>query len=111
MWLVVLAVLPFTAPFAAFDLADLTGGAHTGQVTATISAGVVASSQSDDADDVSASDSSVHRVHPTGLCQLVPAASPAAGDPVIPLVAVIDPATSTSPTPDDVSALVVTLRL
>lgn len=71
MWLVVLAVLPFTAPFAAFDLADLMGGTHIRQVTAAISAGVVASSQSDDADDVAASDSCVQRVHPAGLCKPV----------------------------------------
>jgi hypothetical protein len=65
--LCVLAVLPFTAPFAAMDLAGV-GGSPTQRVTLQT------------ADDAPAPDVCVHRVHLMAARHLLSVTSPVAGD-------------------------------
>jgi hypothetical protein len=110
-WLIVLTALPFTAPFATVDVADLWGSGHTQPAVTTVSAAGVCSSQPDDtSDDVTMTDGCGQRVLPTarGARTLVtsptmlPATVPAAYGP---------PVGSTPPPLHDVSTLVVTLRL
>jgi hypothetical protein len=109
MWLVVLSALPFTAPFAALDIADLLGGEHTRSIVSAVSGPAASHPQHDDADDVVASDASFPRVHPVTLCGLAPAGSPVARDPMRPAAAFV--AHGFFPSHDDVSAHVVALRL
>jgi len=59
--LVVLAALPFTAPFAALDAADLFGGGH-GQTTTTVAFASPSAPTQDDGDDGAAS-AVFQRVH------------------------------------------------
>jgi hypothetical protein len=111
VWLVVLAALPFTAPFASLDAADLFGGgdAHT---TATRVAAPTSTPAQDnnDTDDVAASEAAFQRVHPTALCGLVPVASPEAvcSPPSVEGTLAIAPATSLL---HDASDLLLALRL
>jgi len=72
-------ILPFTAPFAAIDLADVVGGARTQTLIENV---VVPASAADheNADDAVAPDVYVQRVHPMASRPLLPVASPSAGD-------------------------------
>jgi hypothetical protein len=79
--LVVLATLPFTAPFAALNWSDFLSSGRTRQVVATIGIPVASNAQ-DDADDAAASDACVQRVHSLRSCELAPVASPVAGHPL-----------------------------
>src|SRR5262245_46826596 len=68
--LCVLAVLPFTASFAAVDLTDVVGGARTQTLTLQT------------ADDAPAPDACVHRVHLMAARHLLSVTSPAACDTI-----------------------------
>jgi len=110
VWLVALVALPFTAPFASFDLADLLAAPHKPKATETVTINGVCSPQDDDADDAAASDACVQRISPATAFALAPVVSPFAGADltggahrILPLAAV-QPASS-------VSSLTTTLRL
>jgi len=106
--LVVLAALPFTAPFAALDIADLLGG-HTQNVIITVSEAVASHAHTDDADDVTASDASVQRAHTVALGELVLVTSPVSSDPIPPAATIAD--SGFASTHDNATSLTVTLRL
>jgi hypothetical protein len=84
---VVLATLPFTAPFAALNWSDFLSSGRTHQVVATVDVPVASNAQDDDADDAAASDACVQRVHSFRSCELALVASPVAGDPLTSTVA------------------------
>src|SRR6516225_1598625 len=95
VWLGILAVLPFTAPFATLDAADFFGGGHEHTAsTPVIAASSSIPAQDDDADDAAASDAVFQRVNPANLGGLAPIPMPIAVDamasaaPVVPLRAV-----------------------
>jgi hypothetical protein len=81
--LVVLATLPFTAPFAALNWSDFLSSGRTHQVVATVDVPVASNAQ----DDAAASDACVQRVHSFRSCELALVASPVAGDPLTSTVA------------------------
>jgi hypothetical protein len=78
LWLVVLATLPFTAPFATLDAADLFGGGCARTTATRFVAPTTATSASDpdDTDDAAASEAACQRVHPATLCARALIASP-----------------------------------
>jgi hypothetical protein len=83
VWLGILAVLPFTAPFATLDAADFFGAGHSHAAGTSVAAALgSASAPDDDADDVAASDAVLQRVHPTALDSLVLIATPLATGPI-----------------------------
>jgi hypothetical protein len=104
----VLAILPFTAPFACFDLCDFLGVVHSHDTTTTISAPASAA-QDDNADDVAASDACVQRAHPIACGNLLPVTAPAGGDTI--LTVVRDTSTPFSPLAHNLSSLALTLRV
>jgi hypothetical protein len=75
----VLVVLPFTAPFAAINFADVIGGARTQTLTEKVVVPASAA-EHENADDAAAPDVYVQRVHPMASRHLLPIASPSAGD-------------------------------
>ena len=108
-WLVVLTALPFTAPFATVDVADLWGSGHTQPAITMISAAGVSSSQPDDtSDDVTMADG--QHLLPTARGARMLVTSPTIL-PATVLAAHVSPVGSTPPPLHDVSTLVVTLRL
>src|SRR5262245_66601860 len=74
VWLVALAALPFTAPFAAFDWSALVGGGHA-QTAFTTAAPLAQHVQDDGADDTPASSARVQRMRSIRLCDLGPTTS------------------------------------
>ena len=86
--LVVLAGLPFTAPFASLDAADFFGGERTRTSATVIAALTSASAQDDDADDAAVSDAIIQRVHASTLTSLTPVTSA--------LVAALEPSPETA---------------
>ena len=62
IWLAVLAAVPFTAPFATFDLSDLVGGRHARNAVVTIAAPTASGAQTDNADDTAAPEACFQRV-------------------------------------------------
>jgi hypothetical protein len=79
--LVVLAAVPFTAPFAALDWSDFVASGHTRQTVSTVGTPVASSAQDDDADDAAASDACVQRADSFRFCELAPVTSPVASVP------------------------------
>jgi hypothetical protein len=110
VWLVVLAALPFTAPFAAFDVSDFLGGGTTHQAATTVAAPASASAPDDSVDDTAMSEAALHRTLPTAHSGLVRIASPVEGDFLTSAPTRFAPVAS-SPSTHDSSALAVTLRL
>ena len=110
MWLVVLAALPFTAPFAALNWSDFVASGRTRQVVTIVDSPVASSAHDDDADDVAASDACVQRIHSFRSCELAPVASPVAGDPLTATVSVLSHI-GPPPSARGASALVTILRL
>jgi hypothetical protein len=108
--LVVLAAVPFTAPFAALDWSDFVASGHTRHIVSAVGAPVASSAQDDDADDAAASDACVHRAHSFRFCELALVTSPVAGDPPASAVSILShlgpPLSARGP-----SALVTVLRL
>lgn len=109
VWLVVLAALPFTTPFATLDFSDFFGGGNRQRVIETIAAPAASSAQDDDADDAVASSACFQRIRPTALDGLAPVASPVASDAVASIDAIFS--TAAVPSLAHVSTLVTTLRL
>jgi hypothetical protein len=112
VWLMALTALPFTAPFATVDLADVCGAAHLRGAMMMVSAAGVGNAQPDDsADDVTTTvDScrSLLRTTTRGVRTLVisPVALSATAS------AVLGTTAGSSPSPlRDGSILLVTLRL
>jgi hypothetical protein len=101
VWLV---VLPFTAPFAAIDLSNFSGGGNAQKLIDTVAAPPSPTAQ-DDADDAAWSQRS-DLLHPTGLCGLTPATS----SDVASVPAILSPETST-PAAHSGSARTTILRL
>jgi hypothetical protein len=62
VWLCVLATLPFTAPFAAFDISDLCGNNDSQQSAAPIASSKRVPAPNNDSDDL-ISARAVHRVY------------------------------------------------
>ena len=91
--LVILAAVPFTAPFATLDWSDFIGGKQSCNVLEL--AAPVVSSHHDDADD--AASVALQRVRPMGLSALAPAAWPAAGGALTSAAAIFVPASSDPP--------------
>ena len=110
VWLVVLAALPFTAPFAALDISDFFGGGTTQKAATAVAAPASASAPDDNVDDTAMSEAALHRALPTAHGGLVRVASPVAGDLFTPASVRFAPVAS-SPSTYDSSALAVTLRL
>jgi hypothetical protein len=82
-WLLILAVLPFTAPFATFDLTDTASRPCGESLLASVTPPVSAPGQDNEqSGDTSSLDVWICRVHSSDLCGLVPVASPAASDDV-----------------------------
>jgi hypothetical protein len=77
--LVVLAAVPFTAPFAALDWSDFVASGRTRHIVSSVGAPVASSAQDDSADDAAASDACVHRAHSFRFGELAPVTSPVAG--------------------------------
>jgi hypothetical protein len=110
-WLVVLTALPFTAPFATVDVADLWGSGHTQPAITMLSAAGVCSSQPDDtSDDVTMADGCGQHLLPTARGARTLVTSPTILPAIVP-AAHVPPVGSTPPPLHDVSTLVVTLRL
>jgi hypothetical protein len=107
--LVVLVTLPFTAPFATLNWADFVSSGRARRAT-IVDASVASCAQNDDADDVTASDVCVRRVHAFRFCELAPVTSPVAGDPLASAVSILSDC-GTSPSARSVSALGTILRL
>lgn len=107
--LVVLAAVPFTAPFAALDWSDFVASGRTRQTVSTVGTPVASSAQ-DDADDAAASDACVHRAHSFRFCELAPVTSPVADGPPASAISILShlgpPLSARGP-----SALVTVLRL
>jgi hypothetical protein len=110
LWLVVLATLPFTAPFATLDLTDLVGATRPHAVTAIVSGSAVSSPSQTDAGDATASDACLQRTHPFGRSELVLLVSPLDRDVNPPPGALVGPAAFVFPSEDD-AVRVVALRL
>jgi hypothetical protein len=111
VWFVVATALPFTAPFATLDAADVWGHAHGPKAVTAVSAPDACSPQPDDsADDLETPDGSSQRVLPTTRDVRVLVTSPAGSRAVPRTVSLVTPAGPTAPT-QDVSRLLVTLRL
>lgn len=110
MSLVVLAALPFTAPFATLNWADFVGSGRIRQIVTIVDAPVASCAQNDDADDAAASDACVHRVNAFRFCELAPITSPVAGDPLTSAVSVLSDF-GTPPSARSVSPLGTILRL
>jgi len=108
--LVVLVTLPFTAPFATLNWADFVSSGRARRVVTSVDASVASCAQNDDADDVTASDVCVRRVHAFRFCELAPVTSPVAGDPLASAVSILSDC-GTSPSARSVSALGTILRL
>jgi hypothetical protein len=107
----ILAVLPFTAPFATLDAADFFGAGHSHSAGASVGAAhSSASAPDDDADDAAASDAVLQRVHPTALDGLVLIPTPLATGPVTSADGVIRLEAVAAPRACS-SALVTALRL
>ena len=109
--LVVLAAVPFTAPFAALNWSDFVGSGRARQIVTTVGAPAASTAQDDDADDdAAASDACVQRAHSFRFCELAPVTSPAAGGPPASAVSILS---HLGPLPSvrDASALVTVLRL
>jgi len=110
-WLIVLTALPFTAPFATVDVADLWGSDHTQSAIAMVSAAGVYSSQPDDtSDDVTMPDGYGQHLLPAARVARTLVTSPTILPATVP-AAYVPPVGSTPPPLLDVSTLVVTLRL
>jgi hypothetical protein len=110
MSLVVLAAVPFTAPFAALNWSDFVGSGRTRQIVSAVDAPVASSAQDDDADDAAASDACVQRAHSFRFCELAPITSPVAGGPPAPAVSILSHL-GPPPSSRGRSALVTVLRL
>jgi len=108
VWLVTLAALPFTAPFAAFDWSALVGGGHS-QTTFTTAAPLPSHVRDDGADDAPASSGRVKRMRSIRLCDLRPCTSAHNDD--APAARTTRPRPTTTPPSDGTSALVTILRL
>jgi hypothetical protein len=78
VWLGILAVLPFTAPFATLDAADFFGGGRRIPTTAVVAAPGAAVAQGDDADDGAACEAVFQRAHPEAFDGLAPIPAPLA---------------------------------
>jgi hypothetical protein len=112
VWFVVLAALPFTAPFATLDMADLLGRAHTSTAVATVSASAACTPQPDDSiDDVVAPYANGRRVLPTARVVLTSMRSAVASRPTPPTVTLASSIGSAPPPTRGISVLAVTLRL
>ena len=107
LWLIVFAIVPFTAPFAALHWSDLVGGSHPQKLVATVGAPVASNAQEDDADDA-ASDACIQRTQTCRFGELAPITSPTAGDSLTSTPAILLVRTPTAP---GASALVTILRL
>src|SRR5262245_28998501 len=105
VWLVALAALPFTAPFAAFDWSALVGG-HSEAAFAT-AAPLASHVQDDGADDTTAASARVQRVRSIRLCE----SSPSARSCEALAARTTRPRPTTTPPPDGTFALVTILRL
>src|SRR5262245_64981263 len=79
VWIVTLAALPFTAPFAAFDWSALVGGGHS-ETAFTTTAPLTPHVQDEGADDTPASSARVQRMRSIRLCDLGPITSALNGD-------------------------------
>jgi len=111
VWLIVLTALPFTAPFASVDVADLWGSGHTQPAITMVSAAGVCSSQPNDtADDVTMTDGCGQHLLPTARGARTLVTSPTILPATVP-AAYVPPVGSTPPPLHNVSTLVVTLRL
>jgi len=110
LWLIVLAILPFTAPFAAVDWSDLFGGSHPQQKSATVGATVATNAQDDDADDVAASDACIQRTHACRFGEFAAVFSPAAGDALVTTPTITNPPAPTL-IASGASALITVLRV
>jgi hypothetical protein len=108
VWLVALATLPFTAPFAAFDWSALVGGGDS-RTTFTTATPLASHVQDDGADDTPASNARVQRLRSIRLCDLGPSTTAQSGDVAATRTTRPHP-TTTSP-PHGTSALVTILRL
>jgi hypothetical protein len=107
VWLVVLAALPFTAPFATLDLSDLFGGGHSQLAGTTFGTPGSITSYDDDSDDVVVS-GSIQRAHSFGRMSLLPTAScPASLGLAVPAVVMI----ATSPPRQEPPPLPTVLRV
>jgi hypothetical protein len=87
--LVVLAALPFTAPFASLNWSDFVGGGRTQQIVTSVGAPLASNAQDDDADDAAASDACVQRAHSFRFCEFAPVTSAVAGLPSPPVVSAL----------------------
>jgi hypothetical protein len=94
VWLVALAAVPFTAPFAALNWSDFVHSGRTPHVLSIGDTPVASSAQDDEADDAAASDACAQRVHSYRYCELAPVASPVAGDPLASAVPVVSRVTA-----------------
>jgi hypothetical protein len=107
----VLTALPFTAPFATVDVADLWGSGHTQPAITMVSAAGVCRSQPDDtSDDVTMTDGCGQHLIPTARGARTLVTSPTILRATVP-ASYVPPLGSTPPPLHDVSTLVVTLRL
>jgi hypothetical protein len=73
--LVVLAALPFTAPFATLDIADIFGAGGLHQIATATGAQLSTPQQDDNADDAAVAEGVSQRVKPAVLSGLTPFAS------------------------------------
>jgi hypothetical protein len=105
VWFVVSTALPFTAPFATFDLADVWAHTHPQHTVATI-APTVCGAHEDSADDVGTTE----RLVRTTRWVLVPLTASRV-DASAPPVTLFRGSAASVPPPLDLSALVPTLRL
>jgi len=110
LWLVALATVPFTAPFATLDLSDFLGHGSASTLVETIAA-LPLDAQADTADDAASSVAFVQRSQAAVLSALAPVVSPLAGDAVLSIAATLSPLESAPPLAQDVFAHVDTLRL
>jgi hypothetical protein len=106
--LIVLAAVPFTAPFATLDWSDFVGRSHSCNVLEV--AAPVASSHHDRADDAASLGACVQRVQPVGLSILTLVASPVARGATTAAAATFAPVTSCPPWRDS-STLTALLRV
>jgi hypothetical protein len=108
--LVVLAAVPFTAPFAALNWSDFVGSGRTRQIVAAVGASVASTAQDDDADDAAASDACAQRAHWFRFCELTLVTSPVAGGRPASAASILNHLTP-PPAARGRSALITVLRL
>ena len=109
VWLVVLTALPFTAPFATLNVADVFGFAHTSHALVTVGSDACTPQSDDTADDVAMPDATGQRVLPIART-LTPLVTPLSSRTMA-LRVVFGRSGGETPPARTISARVLTLRV